>query len=124
MIRRPPRSTRTCTLLPYTTLFRALVVGFLRVFHGVMGEDFYLHNPWFHAKVGAFALVGLVSICPTVRFLRWRKALKADPAFLPAPAEVGSLHSIVRTSDERGGGKEYVSPCKSLWAPYQSKKQT
>src|SRR3546814_3973679 len=23
MIRRPPRSTRTCTLLPYTTLFRS-----------------------------------------------------------------------------------------------------
>src|SRR3546814_21131364 len=26
MIRRPPRSTRTDTLFPYTTLFRALVV--------------------------------------------------------------------------------------------------
>src|SRR3546814_13169402 len=24
MIRRPPRSTRTCTLFPYTTLFRSL----------------------------------------------------------------------------------------------------
>src|SRR3546814_11212079 len=27
MIRRPPRSTRTDTLLPYTTLFRSLGVG-------------------------------------------------------------------------------------------------
>src|SRR3546814_20682784 len=27
MIRRPPRSTLTYTLLPYTTLFRALAVG-------------------------------------------------------------------------------------------------
>src|SRR3546814_16523892 len=27
MIRRPPRSTRTDTLFPYTTLFRALVAG-------------------------------------------------------------------------------------------------
>src|SRR3546814_4885649 len=27
MIRRPPRSTRTDTLFPYTTLFRSLVVG-------------------------------------------------------------------------------------------------
>src|SRR3546814_2724947 len=25
MIRRPPRSTRTCTLFPYTTLFRSVV---------------------------------------------------------------------------------------------------
>src|SRR3546814_5688052 len=86
------------------TALSLLVVGFLRVFHGVMGEDFYLHNPWFHAKVGAFVLVGLVSIWPTVRFLRWRKALKADPAFLPAPAEVRSeehtseLQSLMRIS--------------------------
>src|SRR3546814_8155649 len=28
MIRRPPRSTRTDTLFPYTTLFRSLVKGF------------------------------------------------------------------------------------------------
>src|SRR3546814_14876786 len=27
MIRRPPRSTRTDTLFPYTTLFRSLVIG-------------------------------------------------------------------------------------------------
>src|SRR3546814_15499362 len=29
MIRRPPRSTRTDTLFPYTTLFRSLFVGLL-----------------------------------------------------------------------------------------------
>src|SRR3546814_5720377 len=29
MIRRPPRSTRTDTLFPYTTLFRSLLVRFL-----------------------------------------------------------------------------------------------
>src|SRR3546814_6613471 len=29
MIRRPPRSTRTDTLFPYTTLFRSVVVGLL-----------------------------------------------------------------------------------------------
>src|SRR3546814_18333052 len=29
MIRRPPRSTRTDTLFPYTTLFRSLLVGFV-----------------------------------------------------------------------------------------------
>src|SRR3546814_3899114 len=30
MIRRPPRSTRTATLFPYTTLFRSDIVGRLR----------------------------------------------------------------------------------------------
>ena len=61
-----------------------LAVGLLRVFYGVKGYDFYLHNPWFHAKVGCYVLVGLLSILPTIRFLRWRKALAANPAFVPA----------------------------------------
>src|SRR3546814_7300903 len=33
MIRRPPRSTRTDTLFPYTTLFRSDVVGIQRLLH-------------------------------------------------------------------------------------------
>src|SRR3546814_15048701 len=39
MIRRPPRSTRTYTLFPYTTLFRSLTVieGTLGKAFGVMG---------------------------------------------------------------------------------------
>ena len=73
-----------------------LVVGLLRVFYGIKGYDFYLHNPWFHAKIGAFVLVAVLSIWPTVRFLRWRKALKADPAFVPTTAEICSLQRIIR----------------------------
>src|SRR3546814_19692194 len=34
MIRRPPRSTRTDTLFPYTTLFRSLVVPALLLWRG------------------------------------------------------------------------------------------
>jgi len=73
-----------------------LAVGLLRVFYGVKGYDFYLHNPWFHAKVGCYVLVGLLSILPTIRFLRWRKALAANPAFVPAAGEVASMVRIVR----------------------------
>ena len=73
-----------------------LVVGFTRVFHGIKGYDFYMHNPWFHAKIAAFLLVAVLSIWPTLRFLRWRKALKADPAFVPPAAEVAGLNRIVR----------------------------
>src|SRR3546814_10471057 len=32
MIRRPPRSTRTDTLFPYTTLFRSLLSDLIRIF--------------------------------------------------------------------------------------------
>jgi putative membrane protein len=73
-----------------------LVVGLMRVFQGIKGEDFYLHNPWFHAKLGAFVLAALLSILPTLRFLRWRKALKADAGYLPPAAEVASMRRIVR----------------------------
>src|SRR3546814_1642023 len=37
MIRRPPRSTRTDTLFPYTTLFRSVVLGI--AFGDVAGAD-------------------------------------------------------------------------------------
>src|SRR5688572_1065845 len=43
-----------------------IVVGVLRVAYGIKGYDFYLHNPWFHAKVGTFLLAGLISILPTL----------------------------------------------------------
>src|SRR3546814_18192410 len=33
MIRRPPRSTRTYTLFPYTTLFRSPVASVLNLYH-------------------------------------------------------------------------------------------
>src|SRR3546814_6559930 len=38
MIRRPPRSTRTDTLFPYTTLFRSLPPGVLNVVTGFGAE--------------------------------------------------------------------------------------
>src|SRR3546814_19754976 len=39
MIRRPPRSTRTDTLFPYTTLFRSLAIGDGSVTHHVPVDE-------------------------------------------------------------------------------------
>src|SRR3546814_6736230 len=36
MIRRPPRSTRTDTLFPYTTLFRSVEGGFVELLRGLL----------------------------------------------------------------------------------------
>jgi len=58
-----------------------LVTGALRVFCGAKGAAFYLHNPVFHVKVALFVAAGLVSIAPTLRFLRWRRAWRADAAY-------------------------------------------
>jgi len=73
-----------------------LAAGLGRVFLGVKPSAWYLHNPWFHAKLGVFVLVALLSILPTVRFLRWRKALAADPGFLPTAAEQSRLRGMLR----------------------------
>ena len=68
-----------------------LVVGFLRVKYGAKGAEFYMHNPMFWAKIGAFAVVGLISIRPTLRILAWQKLAKADAAFVPPLDEVGAV---------------------------------
>ena len=53
-----------------------LIVGFLRVFYFEKGQAFYFASPFFHAKLGLFILVGLLSIYPTIRFLKWRPLTK------------------------------------------------
>lgn len=55
-----------------------LLTGAARVLWFAKGADYYLHNSLFHAKIGLFVLVALLSILPTMTFLNWRNDLKAD----------------------------------------------
>ena len=50
-----------------------LAAGFLRAVFGAKGWSYYAGNPIFWTKLSVFAAVGLLSIVPTVRFIRWRK---------------------------------------------------
>lgn len=50
-----------------------IVAGVARVILGVKGAGFYLHNPAFWAKMAVFLVVGLVSVVPTIAFVRWAK---------------------------------------------------
>src|SRR3546814_4730213 len=59
MIRRPPRSTRTDTLFPYTTLFRSKLPATLR--------DFRLE--WRHGKCNVYQPVKLSATSPTKAML-------------------------------------------------------
>jgi putative membrane protein len=72
-----------------------VIVGFARVFHGPKGADFYLHNPVFWTKIALFAAVGLLSIVPTVRILRWQKRLKADAGWQPPATELQQVRRFV-----------------------------
>lgn len=66
----------------------ALGTGLARVFFGVKGAAFYAGNVFFWAKIATFVLIALMSIPPTLAFMRWRKRLKQDAAVLPARDEV------------------------------------
>lgn len=50
-----------------------LIVGLLRVFYYEKGAPFYAQNLFFWTKMAGFALVALLSIFPTIRFVTWNK---------------------------------------------------
>jgi putative membrane protein len=72
-----------------------LVVGTMRVFWGVKGAQFYSSNPVFHTKITLFLLIGLLSVPPTLRYLRWSKALKANALFTPDAAEIKATRRFI-----------------------------
>lgn len=72
------------------------VIGVCRVIFGAKGADYYLHNPFFWAKMASFLMVGLLSLPPTLRFLAWRTQLKADAAFVPPAAEIDRLSRFLK----------------------------
>jgi putative membrane protein len=53
-----------------------LVIGMLRLGFFEKGPAFYWHSATFIAKLAFFVIVGLLSIYPTIEFLRWRKPLR------------------------------------------------
>ena len=73
-----------------------VAVGVLRVIFGAKGYIYYVENGWFWAKMASFALMGLLSVPPTVRFRKWQAAMKANPAFVPSAEEVKRIRSFMR----------------------------
>jgi len=57
-----------------------VAVGLLRVYFFEKGKAFYFGNPIFNAKMTLFILVGLVSIYPTIRFIKWRTQMRQGAA--------------------------------------------
>ena len=72
-----------------------IVAGVLRVFFGIKGPGYYWASPSFWAKMAAFVGVGLLSIAPTMRIGRWRRAAAADPAYTPPLVEVQGVRRFV-----------------------------
>lgn len=73
-----------------------IVVGIGRVFYGLKGWEFYVHNWVFWAKMAAFVVMGLLSIIPTARFISWNRQASASPSFMVPPAELALVKTYIR----------------------------
>src|SRR3546814_15852874 len=113
MIRRPPRSTRTDTLFPYTTLFRSRPdiaqpdIAVLALADG-LGHEVAQHRAG--QRVGNDQRRRSQEIGLDVG---------VDSRF---EVTIAREHGGTHRSEERRVGKECVSTCRSRWAPYHKKK--
>ena len=73
----------------------ALATGVARVFFGAKGAAFYAGNPMFWVKVALFLAVGLVSIKPTIDFIRWRRATRVAAAYAVPAAQAHGARRLV-----------------------------
>ena len=52
----------------------SVIIGFCRAVFAAKGWAYYFHNGFFWATVTTFAAIGLLSVPPTIAFIRWRKS--------------------------------------------------
>jgi putative membrane protein len=72
-----------------------LVTGIMRMYLE-KGTTYYLQNGAFHALLGVFVVVALLSIYPTVLFLRWRADTQAGRGQKLKPGQFKKLQMIMR----------------------------
>ncbi len=73
-----------------------LVVGFMRVYLFEKGHAFYVASPFYYVKLTLFILVGLISIYPTVRFIKWRAQTNVGQAPDLSMQEYRQILNILR----------------------------
>jgi len=98
---RQPLDMRTVRLLGrmdiwyFSSAIAALITGFLRATVGAKGADFYF-NAWpIYVKIGLFLAVGLISVKPTMTFIRWKRMYERDAAWQVPALEQASMRRLV-----------------------------
>jgi putative membrane protein len=98
---RGPLDARLIRLLGRTDLWyfgaaaAVLVTGFLRLAFGAKGAEFYLGQWPIYVKIGLFLAVGMLSVYPTLAYVRWRRSLDHDPAWALPEAQRRSVRRLV-----------------------------
>ncbi|PUA27698.1 MAG: hypothetical protein B0W54_14230 [Cellvibrio sp. 79] len=80
LIRKPITLERARSLINTDRIYGAsamllLIIGGLRLFYFEKGTQYYFHSIPFIIKLILFAVVGILSIYPTVTFQRWQQGL-------------------------------------------------
>src|SRR3546814_12094715 len=123
MRRRPPRSTRTDTLFPYTTLFRSrLILAFFLVIG--WGISVALHARTRFSQLAAAGLASTIFFYVAINLAMVMGLAPVVGIPLPLFSYGGSAQMTVLMclgilrSEERRVGTECVSTCRSRWSPY------
>jgi putative membrane protein len=72
-----------------------IIAGLARVLYGLKGWEFYVYNWVFWAKIAAFAIVGLLSIRPTMRIIAWNRQSAGNAAFKVPDDELASVRKAI-----------------------------
>ena len=72
-----------------------IVVGIIRVIFGVRGWEYYVTNHAFWGKMGAFLVVGLLTIQPTIAIRKWLKTAGSDETYSPPATEIATSRRLV-----------------------------
>ena len=99
---RAPLDARMVRLMGRTDLwyfgsaFAVLVTGFLRAVLGAKGADFYFNSWPIYAKIALFLAVAVISVKPTMTFIRWKRMYERDAAWqVPAGEQVAMRRLIM-----------------------------
>src|SRR3546814_15067920 len=123
MMRRPPTSTRTDTLFPYTTLFRSLSIPPHPHRPGAPHIDG--HRP--DEEVASFTMLAAIFLSDESTPDRgnlwvWPGSHRVHQQLFPERGvdvlKATASHALMR-SEERWGGDEGYRTCRSGWAPYK-----
>ena len=71
-----------------------IATGIARTVWGIKGTAWYWTNPLLHAKLTLVVVIAVISIFPTLTFIRWRKALRNNGA-LPGETEIRKTRKLV-----------------------------
>src|SRR3546814_18259334 len=127
MIRRPPRSTRTDTLFPYTTLFRS-EDGLVRYESSAIMQYLEATHPQpalTPPDAKGRALVDMHLRLCDLQMAQPTGTIVFPKRFMPkerwdlAAIDAAQKAIVKHRSEERRGGKECVSTCRSRWSPYE-----